>query len=158
MSGSRIVAEAVAFASVVALARLIPPAEFGSAAIALVFAGVAVILGPLGLTAVLVQRPASRSEIQSAAFLCVTLGVFLTGLTALFGVTSAEALVGERTAELITLTAPAWLLVGVGGVPQALVQRALRFGASPCSTQGRRSSARSRRSASPSEGSTARRS
>jgi PST family polysaccharide transporter len=129
LGGSRLVTEVTAFGSVVVLARLIPPSEFGRAAVPLVIVGVAVILGPLGLTAVIVQRPRlSKDEIQGATFLCLALGISLTALTLLFAAIGGGAVFGEATADLIALASPAWLLAGLGGVPQALVQRELRFG------------------------------
>jgi PST family polysaccharide transporter len=129
MGGSRVVTEVTALAAVVVLARLIPPSEFGRAAVPLVIAGVAVILGPLGLTAVIVQRPnLTKDETEGATFLCWALGTTLTVLTLFFAVIGGGAVFGKQTAELIALVSPAWLLAGLGGVPQALVQRELRFG------------------------------
>ena len=129
VTGARLVAEVTAFVSVVALARLIPPAEFGHAAVALVVVGVAAILGPRGLTAVVVQRSSiSRSEIETVAFLCLVVGIGLSLATFVFAVAGpGEALFGARTAELLALSSPAFVLVGIGGVPQALMQRELGF-------------------------------
>lgn len=129
IAGARLVAELTALASVVVLARLISPAEFGHAAIALVFVGVATILGPLGLTAIVVQRPVlSPREVESAAFLSLSLGAALTAATVVFSTVGVAAtLFGDRTADLVALASPAFLLVGLGAVPQALVQRELRF-------------------------------
>lgn len=112
------------------LARLISPAEFGHAVVALAVVGVAAILGPLGLTAIVVQRPVlSRLEVESAAFLSLSLGAALTAATVVFATSgAAAALFGDRTADLLALASPAFLLVGLGAVPQALVQRELRFG------------------------------
>ena len=129
VSGARLVAEVSAFASVVVLARLISPSEFGRAAVALVFVGVAAILGPRGLTAVIVQRPSlSRREVESATFLCLALGVAASAATLVFASSSlAQSVFGERTADLIAFASPSFLLAGLGGVPQALVQRELGF-------------------------------
>jgi len=129
MSSARLLAEIAALAATIVLARLIPPAEFGRAAVALIIAGVAVVLGPRGLTATLVQRPTlERHHSESAALLCIVSGVVLTTATLLFARSAAEAWFGDRTAELIALASPVWLLAGLGGVPQALLERELRFG------------------------------
>ena len=129
MSSARLIAEIAALASMIVLARLIPPSEFGRAAVALIIAGVAVVLGPRGLTATLVQRPTlERHHSESAAFLCIASGVVLTAVTLLFARSAAESWFGDRTAELIALASPVWLLAGLGGVPQALLERELRFG------------------------------
>jgi PST family polysaccharide transporter len=129
VTGTRLVAEVTGFISVLVLARLVSPAEFGHAAVALVVVGVAVILGPQGLTAVLVQRPSlARSEVETVTFLCLVIGALSSSATYLFAVGgAAEAIFGSRTAGLLALASPAFFLVGLGGVPQALVQRELGF-------------------------------
>lgn len=129
VTGTRVVAEVTGFASVLVLARLVSPAEFGHAAVALVFVGVAAILGPQGLTAVLVQRPTlPRGEVETVTFLCLVIGALASLATYLFAVGgAAEAIFGDRTADLLALASPAFFLVGLGGVPQALVQRELGF-------------------------------
>ena len=128
ISAARIVAETTALATSVVLARLIPPSEFGRAAVPLVVIALAAIVGPAGVTSPIVQRPSlERSHAESVAFLGLTSGATMTLLTILFGKFAGAPLFGEQTARLILLAAPAWLIVGIGGSSLAMLQRELRF-------------------------------
>jgi O-antigen/teichoic acid export membrane protein len=124
---ARLIAETTAIASTLALARMISPAEFGRAAVALIVVSLAAILGPAGLTASLVQsKDVDREYLESATFLSLAVGAALTMATiALDPVTSA--LLGKATADLVLLAAPAWLITGAGATSQAMLQRSLRF-------------------------------
>lgn len=124
---ARLVAEVTTLVSAVVLARIIPPAEFGRAAVALIVVALAVIVGPAGLTAPLVQRrEVDRPAIQSAAFLSLASGLLLTLLT--IGASPlSRAAFGDRTADMLLLASPAWALAGIGAVSQAMLQRELRF-------------------------------
>jgi O-antigen/teichoic acid export membrane protein len=127
-ASARLVAETAAFASGIVLARLIPPADFGRAAVALIAVSLAAVLGTPGLVAPVVQRrELARDHVVSATFLAIGCGVLMTVLTVLFGLVLAPAIFGDRTANLIVLAAPAWLLVGAGATSQAVMQRQLRF-------------------------------
>ena len=127
-AGERFGAELAAFASAIVLARLIPPAEFGRAAVALIVVALATVLGTAGVTAPVVQRrELAREHLASAAFLGLALGAAAAAATVGVARTVAPAIFGERTAELVLVASPAWLLVGLGGTSQALLQRALRF-------------------------------
>lgn len=127
-ASSRLVAETAAFASSIVLARIIPPAEFGRAAVALIAVTLAAVLGTPGLVAPIVQRrELGRDHVASATFLAIGCGLMMTALTALFGLVLAPGIFGDRTASLVVLAAPAWLLVGAGATSQAVLQRQLRF-------------------------------
>jgi O-antigen/teichoic acid export membrane protein len=128
LAGARVVTEVVALASSIFLARLIPPEAFGRAAVALVIVGVSVIVGPAGVSTFVVQRRDLSSEhLASTVMLGYALGLSLSVLTAVFGLTLGESIFGEAAGELIALASPAWLLTAVGGVSQAMMQRELEF-------------------------------
>jgi O-antigen/teichoic acid export membrane protein len=125
---ARLVAELATLASAVVLARLIPPADFGRAAVALIVIALTAVLGTAGLVAPLVQRrDLDRRHVTSATFLAFLCGMLMTAATAGFGLVFAESIFGEATARLIVLASPAWLLVGIGVSSQAMMQRELRF-------------------------------
>jgi lipopolysaccharide exporter len=125
---SRIVVEGAALAVSVVLARLIPPAAFGHAAVALVVFALAATIGPSGLTAPLVQRSAiDREQIGVATTLSLVAGVAFTGLTLLFAVTVGPAIFGEDVAVLLALASPVWIVGAAAAVPQAMLQRELSF-------------------------------
>ena len=76
VAGARIAAEVLAFAGAVALARLIAPAEFGRAAVALALVPLAVILTFEGCASALVQRPEiTRAHVQGAMLLSLVTGI-----------------------------------------------------------------------------------
>jgi O-antigen/teichoic acid export membrane protein len=120
--------ETSVFASAVVLAHLVPPAEFGRAAIALTLAALAVVVAGQGFGTRLVQRETlDREHLEAALTLSVISGVILSGLTLLFGMFAAEALFGARTATLIRLVSPIFLLLSFSVVPQSILQRKLAF-------------------------------
>jgi O-antigen/teichoic acid export membrane protein len=127
VAGARVASEIVAFAAAVALARLLSPAEFGRAAVALVLVPLAAILTFEGCASSLVQRPRiGRAHRDSAAFLSIATGLVLTILTAAISPLLAPVF-GDRIAELVLLVSPVFVLASPGCVPRALLWRELRF-------------------------------
>ncbi len=125
---ARMSGEGVAFFSTIVLARLLTPAQFGYAAVALVLATIATATGQHGLTAPLVQRRAvDEAHLRVSVFLSLALGVLLTAVVALAGEAVTEPIFGSGIAELVPLTAPFFLVAGVAAVPQAVLERALAF-------------------------------
>jgi len=125
---ARMASELVSLAATVALARLLTPAEFGVAAVALVATAVAVASGQQGLTAPLVQRRSvDEAHLRVAVLLSLALGVLLAALMATVAEPVAEPVFGAPIAELLPLTAPFFVLAGLTAVPQAMLERGLRF-------------------------------
>jgi O-antigen/teichoic acid export membrane protein len=126
---ARLVAEAVAFTGSIVLARLIAPAEFGSAAVALGIALIAPAVTGAGFGVPLVQmRTVDRSHIEATMVLSIGTGAGLT-LATVFVISplAIEPAFGSRVAYLLELASLTFTLAGVGTVPQALLHRALRF-------------------------------
>ena len=127
-TASRVVVEATALVSSIALARLIPPSQFGHAVVALTVVGLAAIMGPAGISAVVVQRrELNRTDLEAVSFITLCAGVLLTFATFAFAQVGATTIFGSETAHLIAIASPAWAIAAVGAVPQALLQRELRF-------------------------------
>jgi O-antigen/teichoic acid export membrane protein len=125
---TRVAGETLAFAATIALARLISPAEFGRAAVAIIFVPLASILTFEGFASALVQRETiEERHLRAAALMSVLGGALLTGLAAGLAPLLWRALFGARTAALMGLAAPMFLLAGAGAVPRALLWRALDF-------------------------------
>lgn len=125
---ARLTREVIAFGATIVLARLLAPAEFGDAAIALVVVALTAILGTAGCTAALVQRPELSDRLVGAAvLLCAVVASVLTLATIVAAWLLVRPIFGDRTADLVLLAAPAWLLMAVGSPSQALLQRRLRF-------------------------------
>ncbi len=126
---SRLTAEVLAVGSTVALARLIPPAEFGHAAVALGFAAVALGISWLGFGTPLIQMGAiTREDIEVATFLSVATGLALTVATAfILSPYLIAPVFGGREAYLLRIASPLFALSGLATVPNALLQRRLAF-------------------------------
>lgn len=124
---ARVVTQVVALLGTIALARLVPPSEFGLAAIALIACRVATVVAGQSFGTPLVQRKDLRKEhVETAVLLSLVLGVALALVT---GVAIPELLRGDapRLAALLQLSGFAFLLAGAAVVPQALLQRGLEF-------------------------------
>ncbi len=102
-----VTADAVQFLAAVALARMISPAEFGHAAIALILVPLASILTFEGFASALVQRKEiDQKHIEAASFASIAAGVLMTVLAALLAPPLASAIFGARTGYLIQLASP----------------------------------------------------
>jgi PST family polysaccharide transporter len=125
---ARIVGQVLALVSAVLVARLVPPAEFGRAAVALIVVPVSLAVASQGFGSRLVQRKELvKAHAEAAAVLSLVSGLLLTA--ALIGLSPilAAPLFDERTVDLLQLAAPIFLLVAIGTVPQAMLQRRLSF-------------------------------
>jgi PST family polysaccharide transporter len=125
---ARLVAEAVGLTSAIVLAHLVPPAEFGRAAIALIVQAIAVAITAAGFGTPLVQRPqVQRAHLQAALLLALGSGVLMTAAVLLLAPWLVEPLFGARTVTLVQIASPLFLLGALGVVPHALLQRRLDF-------------------------------
>jgi O-antigen/teichoic acid export membrane protein len=125
---TRSVGESLALVAAVVLARLITPAEFGHAAVALVFLPLAGILTFEGFASALVQRETVEEDDRRAAmFMCLVGGATLTGL--IFALTPLlwRPLFGSQTAYLIELICPILFIAALGSVSRATLLRKLDF-------------------------------
>jgi lipopolysaccharide exporter len=125
---ARIVIEVTLLASMVVLARLIPPAQFGMFAIVLIVQELALALPMEGVGSALVQRHAiGRAHLQAGLFLSLAVGVTLAGLTLLAADLVVAPVYGHETASLVRLAMP-WFVIGaVYSVPAAVLRRNLDF-------------------------------
>ena len=117
--------ELIMLASMVVLARLIAPAEFGRYAVAAIVGDLASI--PLaGVGAALVHRPsATREHLQAGFALALMTALALGALTLVAATLIVVPLLGERAAQLVRLSTPLCLIVAAGTVPAAILQRQL---------------------------------
>jgi PST family polysaccharide transporter len=127
-TAARIGIEVVSFGAAVALARLVPPAEFGAAVVPLILVPLAVILTFEGFGSALVQRRSIESRHVEAAMLAGTLsGALLTALVLILAEPLGRPLLGAPQADLLKLISPVFLLAGVSAVPRGLLWRRLDF-------------------------------
>ncbi len=120
--------EIIQIGSIVVLARLIAPAEFGRYAVALIAQEVAFLIVAGGLTVALVQRKsAEKADWETGMALALIFGVALGALTLLAASVVVVPVFGARTAVLVRLMAPLCLVAALSTVPMALLRRRMAF-------------------------------
>lgn len=118
----------VGVGSSLVIARLVPPAEFGRAAIALTVWAIGNALCAEGFGAAIVQRPQiSKPMLRTAAFLGFASAAIVTLVAVLAVAPAAAAATGEGTSELVRLSAPGFLIAASATVPLAILNRRLDF-------------------------------
>jgi O-antigen/teichoic acid export membrane protein len=128
ISIARIAGELIAFASMVALARLIGPSEFGKFAIALVVQEIALTITGEGIGTALVQRRnVERAHLEAGMFLSISIGIVLGVIAFMTAPLIFTPLFGSETTELVRLSTPMFVLAGATAVPLAIIQRRLDF-------------------------------
>ncbi len=126
VGASRIVAEGLALATTVVLARLVSPAEYGIAVVVLILPMLAAILTYEGFGAFLVvARSCTREQVGTAVLLSITSGFVLMVIVFFLSPLVAEPVFGPGTSHLAQLCAPIFLIASFGAVPRALLQRRL---------------------------------
>ncbi len=89
---------------------------------ALIFLPLATILTFEGFASALVQRESiDREHLQAAMGMSLVGGALLTAVAAGLAPLLWEPLFGARTAELMGLASPVFLLAAIGGVSRALL-------------------------------------
>ena len=125
---ARVAVEAVLLISMVVLARLISPAEFGYFAVAIIVQELALVITAEGVGTALVQRATvDREHLQAGLWLGLVVGLVLGLLTLVAASLIVVPVFGARTAELVRLATPLFLICAAGTVPMALLRRRLEF-------------------------------
>jgi O-antigen/teichoic acid export membrane protein len=128
LAAKSILGEGLALTTAVILARLVSPAEFGRAAVALLFLPLAVILTFEGFASALVQRKAiDESHRRVAVLMSLTSGAILSLLLLASVPLIWKPVFGGRTAVLIAIASPVFLIAGAGTVSRATLWRRLDF-------------------------------
>jgi lipopolysaccharide exporter len=125
---ARMSVEVVLMASMILLARLISPAEFGYFAVAIIVQELALVITSEGIGTALVQRATvAREHLQAGVWLALVVGLVLALLTLAAASLVVVPIFGARTAELVRLATPLFLISAAGTVPMALLRRRLAF-------------------------------
>jgi O-antigen/teichoic acid export membrane protein len=125
---ARIAAEVTAVGSAVVLAHLVPPAEFGRVAVAMIIGDLALSLANESVGAALVRlREMDRAHVESAQLLSLLIGGALTLITLFLVPVVTEPLFGPETTTLFKLYSPMFLIAAIGIVPLAMLERKLDF-------------------------------
>jgi O-antigen/teichoic acid export membrane protein len=125
---ARITIEVVLFASMVVVARLIPPAAFGIFAVIGIVQELGLMMPMEGVGGALVQRKTiSRDHLQAGLAMTVFGSLILAALTVAVAVLVMKPLFGEQTELLMIATTPYFLLGAIYALPMALLRRRLDF-------------------------------
>lgn len=125
---ARVTIEVLLIVSMVVLARIIPPADFGRYAVTLIAFELALAVSGEGVGSALVQRDeVTRAHMQAGGFLTLVVASVLTVLALIASTLVVGPVFGDATASLMRLTAPMFLIAAVGAVPMALLRRQLAF-------------------------------
>jgi PST family polysaccharide transporter len=115
-------------ALVIILARLLTPTDFGLAGAGLVVVSFGQIFGQVGISTFIVQHHLLNEEdVRTSFTLSILLGGVLTGAIALFAPIFAEFFQIEALVPVLRGLSLMFVIGGFGIVPQALLQRELRF-------------------------------
>jgi len=128
MALSQVVSQTARIGFMIALARLISPAEFGLWGMALVFTGFASLLGDVGLGAALIQRAQIEPRhLDTVFWINLGLGVVLAvGMVAVAG-PLAVFYNAPALAPLLAVAATECIIKGLSGVHRVLLVRAMQF-------------------------------
>jgi O-antigen/teichoic acid export membrane protein len=127
-AGSQIALQVLRLVTVVALARLLSPDEYGTAALAVMIASYSTILGDLGYGGALVQTAVVSRASTSTAFWCsVAAGATGFTLCALAAFPTSVLLDEPEAFGLIIAGGATLLVVACGSTSNALLTRALAF-------------------------------
>jgi PST family polysaccharide transporter len=115
-------------ASMIVLARLIPPSAFGMFAVAVIVQELAINVPSEGVGSALVQRRSvEREHLQGGLALSLLVSVLITAATLLLAVVVVRPIYGSETADLVALTAPWFVLGAILAIPMAVLRRRLDF-------------------------------
>jgi lipopolysaccharide exporter len=125
---SRPMTEIIQLASIVVLAHLILPSEFGHYAVALIAQEMAYVLIAGGISGALIQRKTiGREHMQSGMALGLIGGLLLAALMLVAASLIVAPIFGDRTAFLVRLMVPLCLISALSTVPMASLSRRMAF-------------------------------
>jgi PST family polysaccharide transporter len=124
----QVAAQVVRLAVMIALSRLLDPADFGLVAMVATITGFIAVFTEAGIMGALIHRKElTRPQIAGAAWLSLTLGIVLTIVTMAMSPLVA-ALYHRQALEALTIGLAVDFLVSAPGlVPSALLSRSMRF-------------------------------
>ena len=115
-------------ASMIILARLIPPSAFGMFAVAVIVQELAINIPSEGVASALVQRRSiEREHLQGGFALTLVVCALTTVATLVAAMLIVRPVFGHPTADLVALTTPRFLLGAISALPMAVLRRRLDF-------------------------------
>ena len=116
------------FVTVAVLARLLEPADYGAAAVAVVLATFAPTVGDMGMGAALVQTDRATRRVRSTAFWgSLAFGVSISALFVVFAVPVGRFLDDPRIGTMVAAGALTFAIYSLGSTSHATFMRAMNF-------------------------------
>ena len=116
------------FVTVAVLARLLEPADYGSAAVAVALATFAPTVGDMGMGAALVQTDRATPSVRSTAFWgSLAFGVSISALFVVLAVPVGEFLDDPRIGTMVAVGALTFAIYSLGSTSHATFMRAMNF-------------------------------
>jgi len=126
--GQNLLTRVTAFVTVLILARLLSPADFGVVTIAATLIPILQVLADLGITMYVQQHPAPTKLIYDTYFWTSASIALVGGCVLFFCAPFIADLFGEPSAgSVMQAISPTALLVSLGAVPQTMQRKELRF-------------------------------
>jgi polysaccharide transporter, PST family len=127
-AGSQVYRQLSRLVVLVILARLLEPADFGLAAMVLVFSSLILVFSDLGFGAALVQRPSiSESDRSTIFWTNVATGSMLTAIGVLASWPIATFYGEPAVQPLMAALSASFLITALGATQSALLSRAMAF-------------------------------
>ena len=125
---ARVAIEILLLATMVLLARLIPPAAFGIFALVVIVQELAVTMPMEGVGGAIVQRrEIAREHLRAGLALSIGVSLVLAALTVLAAVFAVGPLFGHEAEWLTLATTPYFLIGAIYALPMAVLRRRLDF-------------------------------
>jgi PST family polysaccharide transporter len=116
------------FVTVAVLARLLEPADYGSAAVAVALATFAPTVGDMGMGTALVQTDRATRRVQSTAFWgSLAFGVSISALFVVFAGPVGQFLDDPRIGTMVAVGALTFAIYSLGSTSHATFMRAMNF-------------------------------
>ena len=126
--GGQVLVQGIRLATVAILARLLTPADYGAAAIAIALATFAPTVADMGLGSALVQVDKASQRMRSTTFWAAI--AFGIGLSALFAASAAPVgrfLGDPQVGTMVAVGGLSFALCSIGSTSQAVFMREMRF-------------------------------
>jgi PST family polysaccharide transporter len=121
-------AQTVRFATVVVLARLLQPADYGAAAVAVALASFAPTLGDMGMGSALVQTDRATRQVRSTAFWgSIAFGLAISMLFVIFARPVGAFLEDPRIGTMVAVGALTFAIYSLGAASHAVFIREMNF-------------------------------
>ena len=129
-ASTRAVGQLITWSSTLILVRLLTPADYGLVTMATVVSSYLLILGEMGLSAALIQRPnldlVTKRNVFGFLLIC---GLSLFAVSVLLAPLISQYFLEPRVESLVLIVAIQFLLIPFAVIPQANLATEMRFGA-----------------------------